>query len=93
MFSSGDPDAEVMIIGEAPGREEDIQGFVCWARWAAFRQNVQTNWSNKKQRPAKYNLIKTAYICNVIPWRPPHNRDPSTDEIEMMLPFLKDIFH
>ena len=35
------------------------------------------------------NLITTAYICNVIPWRPPHNRDPNSDEIEMMLPFLK----
>ena len=35
------------------------------------------------------NFIGSAYICNVIPWRPPQNRDPNPDEIEMMLPFLK----
>ena len=90
VFSSGDPDAEVMIIGEAPGREEDIQGVPFVGRAGRlldkmFRQIGLTR--NKDQ--LNYNLIKTAYICNVIPWRPPHNRDPSTDEIEMMLPFLK----
>ena len=90
VFSSGDPDAEVMIIGEAPGREEDIQGVPFVGRAGRlldkmFRQIGLTR--NKDQ--LNDNLTKTAYICNVIPWRPPHNRDPSTDEIEMMLPFLK----
>ena len=90
VFSSGDPDAEVMIIGEAPGREEDTQGVPFVGRAGRlldkmFRQIGLTR--NKDQ--LSHNLIKTAYICNVIPWRPPHNRDPSTDEIEMMLPFLK----
>ena len=90
VFSSGDPDAEVMIIGEAPGREEDIQGVPFVGRAGRlldkmFRQIGLTR--NKDQ--LNHNIIKTAYICNVIPWRPPHNRDPSTDEIEMMLPFLK----
>ena len=90
VFSSGDPDAEVMIIGEAPGREEDIQGVPFVGRAGRlldkmFRQIGLTR--NKDQ--LNHNLIKTAYICNVIPWRPPHNRDPSIDEIEMMLPFLK----
>ena len=90
VFSSGDPDAEVMIIGEAPGREEDIQGVPFVGRAGRlldkmFRQIGLTR--NKDQ--LNDNLIKTAYICNVIPWRPPHNRDPNTDEIEMMLPFLK----
>ena len=90
VFSSGDPDAEVMIIGEAPGREEDIQGVPFVGRAGRlldkmFRQIGLTR--NKDQ--LNDNLIKTAYICNVIPWRPPHNRDPNKDEIEMMLPFLK----
>ena len=90
VFSSGDPDAEVMIIGEAPGREEDIQGVPFVGRAGRlldkmFRQIGLTR--NKDQ--LNHKLIKTAYICNVVPWRPPHNRDPSTDEIEMMLPFLK----
>ena len=90
VFSSGDPDAEVMIIGEAPGREEDIQGipFVGRAGRLLDKMLRQIGLTRNKDQ-LSHNLIKTAYICNVIPWRPPHNRDPSTDEIAMMLPFLK----
>ena len=90
VFSSGDPDAEVMIIGEAPGREEDIQGvpFVGRAGRLLDKMFKQIGLTRNKDQ-LSHNLIKTAYICNVIPWRPPHNRDPSADEIEMMLPFLK----
>ena len=90
MFSSGDPHAEVMIIGEAPGREEDIQGvpFVGRAGRLLDKMFIQIGLTRNKDQ-LSHNLIKTAYICNVIPWRPPHNRDPSADEIEMMLPFLK----
>ena len=90
VFSSGDPDAEVMIIGEAPGREEDNQGvpFVGRAGQLLDKMLRPIGLTRNKDQ-LNENLIKTAYICNVIPWRPPHNRDPNTDEIEMMLPFLK----
>ena len=90
VFSSGDPDAEVMIIGEAPGREEDIQGvpFVGRAGQLLDKMLRPIGLTRNKDQ-INDNLINTAYICNVIPWRPPHNRDPNTDEIEMMLPFLK----
>ena len=90
VFSSGDLDAEVMIIGEAPGREEDIQGipFVGRAGRLLDKMLRQIGLTRNKDQ-LSHNLIKTAYICNVIPWRPPHNRDPSTEEIEMMLPFLR----
>lgn len=90
VFSSGDLDAELMIIGEAPGREEDIQGipFVGRAGRLLDKMLRQIGLTRNKDQ-LSHNLIKTAYICNVVPWRPPHNRDPSTDEIEMMLPFLK----
>jgi len=90
VFSSGDPDAEVMIIGEAPGREEDIQGvpFVGRAGRLLDKMLRPIGLARNKDQ-LNDNLINTAYICNVIPWRPPHNRDPNTDEIEMMLPFLK----
>ena len=90
VFSSGDPDAEVMIIGEAPGREEDIQGvpFVGRAGQLLDKMLRPIGLTRNKDQ-INDNLTNTAYICNVIPWRPPHNRDPNTDEIEMMLPFLK----
>ena len=90
VFSSGDPDAEVMIIGEAPGREEDIQGvpFVGRAGRLLDKMLRQIGLTRNKDQLSD-KLIQTAYICNVIPWRPPHNRDPNPDEIEMMLPFLK----
>ena len=90
VFSSGDPDAEVMIIGEAPGREEDIQGvpFVGRAGRLLDKMLKPIGLTRDKDK-LNDSLINTAYICNVIPWRPPHNRDPNTDEIEMMLPFLK----
>ena len=90
VFSSGDPDAEVMIIGEAPGREEDIQGVPFVGRAGQLLDKMLRPIGvarNKDQLSG--TLINTAYICNVIPWRPPHNRDPNTEEIEMMLPFLK----
>ena len=90
VFSSGDPDAKVMIIGEAPGREEDIQGAPFVGRAGRLLDKMLKPIGltrNKDQLNDK--LINTAYICNVIPWRPPQNREPNTDEIEMMLPFLK----
>ena len=90
VFSSGDPDAEVMIIGEAPGREEDIQGVPFVGRAGRLLDKMlKPIGITRNKDQLNDNLINTAYICNVIPWRPPHNRDPNTDEIEMMLPFLK----
>ena len=90
VFSSGDPDAGVMIIGEAPGREEDIQGVPFVGRAGRLLDKMlKPIGITRNKDQLNDSLINTAYICNVIPWRPPHNRDPNTDELEMMLPFLK----
>ena len=90
VFSSGDPDAEVMIIGEAPGREEDIQGVPFVGRAGRLLDKMlRPIGLTRNKDQLNDNLINRAYICNVIPWRPPHNRDPNNEEIEMMLPFLK----
>ena len=90
VFSSGDSDAKVMIIGEAPGREEDIQGVPFVGRAGRLLDKMlRPIGLTRDKNELNDNLINTAYICNVIPWRPPHNRDPNTEEIEMMLPFLK----
>ena len=77
VFSSGDPDAGVMIIGEAPGREEDIQGVPFVGRAGRLLDKMlKPIGITRNKDQLNHNLINTAYICNVIPWRPPHNRAP-----------------
>ena len=90
VFSSGDPDANVMLVGEAPGREEDIQGIPFVGRAGQLLDKMlRPIGLTRVKDQMDDNQIGTVYICNVIPWRPPQNRDPNLDEIEMMLPFLK----
>jgi uracil-DNA glycosylase family 4 len=85
VFADGNPAARVMLIGEAPGQEEDKLGKPFVGRAGQLLDKMF----------AAINLSRTAadhtslYITNVLPWRPPHNRDPEPDEIAMMLPFLE----
>ncbi|KMW58176.1 Uracil-DNA glycosylase, family 4 [Candidatus Rhodobacter oscarellae] len=86
VFSDGYPAARVMIIGEAPGRDEDIQGkpFVGRAGQLLDRMFNCISMDRAKEDPAQ-----ALYITNILPWRPPQNRDPKPDEIAMMLPFMR----
>ncbi|MCL2673401.1 MAG: uracil-DNA glycosylase [Alphaproteobacteria bacterium] len=79
VFSDGNPDARVMLIGEAPGAEEDRQGipFVGEAGQLLDRMLAAIGLDRT-----------TVYITNVLPWRPPANRTPSPDEIAVFLPFV-----
>lgn len=81
VFSDGTPGAPVMIIGEAPGRDEDLQGkpFVGQAGQLLDRM----------LEPIGLDRARNVYITNVLPWRPPQNRDPKPDEIAMLQPFLR----
>ncbi len=81
VFCDGQAGARVMVIGEAPGREEDQQGkpFV-----GAAGQLL-----NRMLDAIDLGRDKNVYITNVLPWRPQQNRDPSAEEIDMMLPFLE----
>lgn len=85
VFSDGDPGARVMVIGEAPGREEDLEGrpFVGRAGQLLDRMFAAIGLSRGAARPQE-----ALYITNVLPWRPPQNRDPSPEEIAMMRPFM-----
>ncbi|WP_461308374.1 uracil-DNA glycosylase, partial [Albidovulum sp.] len=85
VFADGNPEARVMIIGEAPGRDEDREGrpFVGRAGQLLDRMFAAIGLSRTAHHPAE-----ALYITNVMPWRPPHNRDPAPEEIAMMLPFL-----
>ena len=81
VFSDGQAGARVMIIGEAPGRDEDMQGkpFVGRAGQLLDRMLEAIDLSRDKN----------VYITNVLPWRPPQNRDPLPVEIAMLTPFLR----
>ncbi|SPH23394.1 hypothetical protein DEA8626_02458 [Defluviimonas aquaemixtae] len=86
VFADGNPEARVMIIGEAPGRDEDIEGrpFVGRAGQLLDRMFSAIGLARSAHHPEE-----ALYITNVLPWRPPQNRDPDPQEIAMMLPFVK----
>ncbi|MCF6273784.1 MAG: uracil-DNA glycosylase [Rhodobacteraceae bacterium] len=85
VFCDGNPAARVMIIGEAPGREEDRAGkpFIGSAGQLLDRMFAAIGLSRLEEAPES-----ALYITNLLPWRPPQNRDPSPEETALMKPFL-----
>src|SRR5712671_1855303 len=80
VFADGNPKARVMFVGEAPGREEDIEGLPFVGRSGQLLNRMI----------AAIGLDRTkAYIANVIPWRPPGNRTPTPQESQICLPFIR----
>jgi DNA polymerase len=79
-FADGNPEAEVMLVGEAPGAEEDRMGkpFVGRAGQLLDRMLAAIGLDRGQ-----------VYIANVVAWRPPGNRNPTSDEIAACLPFLE----
>lgn len=86
VFADGDPRARVMIVGEAPGREEDEQGRPFVGRAGRLLDAMFDAIGMARGAPDAQNAL---YITNVLPWRPPQNRDPRPEEIAMMRPFLE----
>ncbi len=84
VFSDGLDSADLMIVGEAPGRDEDRIGkpFVGRAGQLLDKMLAAIGYGRAREDAP-------VYITNVMPWRPPQNRDPKPDEIAMMLPFLE----
>ena len=79
VFADGDPSARLMIVGEAPGADEDRLG-------VPF---VGASGKLLDRMLASIGLDRTqAYITNVVPWRPPGNRKPEPAEVELCLPFI-----
>ncbi|CAO3411384.1 uracil-DNA glycosylase [Azospirillum largimobile] len=80
VFADGNPQAPVMLIGEAPGEDEDRQGkpFVGVSGKLLDRMLTQIGLDRGK-----------VYITNILPWRPPGNRSPTQAEIAACLPFLE----
>ncbi len=80
VFADGNPASRIMFIGEAPGAEEDRRGLPFVGRAGQLLDKML----------AAIHLDRTsAYITNVLNWRPPQNRDPSPEEAAMCLPFLR----
>ncbi|WP_338722641.1 uracil-DNA glycosylase [Devosia sp. XK-2] len=79
VFADGNPDAKIMLIGEAPGAEEDRQG----------KPFVGRSGQLLNRMLGAIGLDRTkVYIVNTVPWRPPGNRTPTPEEMELCLPFL-----
>ncbi len=86
VFADGQPGARVMLLGEAPGRDEDIQGLPFVGRAGQLLDRMLGAIGLARSNPDPGRAV---YITNVLPWRPPQNRDPRPDEISMMLPFVE----
>ncbi len=80
VFGSGNPDAQLMIIGEAPGKEEDRQGLPFVGASGHLLDLMLNSIGLTRQ---------DVYISNILPWRPPANRKPSEAEVALFTPFVK----
>ena len=79
VFADGNPQSRVMFVGEAPGRDEDIEGLPFVGRSGKLLDRML----------AAIGLDRTqVYIANIVPWRPPGNRTPTPQESQICLPFL-----
>lgn len=80
VIADGNPDAHVMLIGEAPGAEEDRRGLPFVGKAGQLLNRML----------AAIELDRTSvYITNVLPWRPPGNRTPTPEEVATCLPFVE----
>jgi uracil-DNA glycosylase len=80
VFADGNPAARIMFVGEAPGREEDIEGLPFVGRSGKLLDRMIATIGLDRSK---------AYIANVIPWRPPGNRTPTPQETQICLPFIQ----
>jgi DNA polymerase len=80
VFARGNPQAKIMLVGEAPGRDEDLAGEPFVGRSGKLLDLML----------AAIGLDNTSvYIANIIPWRPPGNRTPTPQETQICLPFIR----
>jgi len=79
VFGSGNPNAELMFVGEAPGAEEDAQGLPFVGKAGQLLTKIIQAIDMRRE---------DVYICNILKCRPPLNRNPEPDEIAACQPFL-----
>jgi DNA polymerase len=81
VFGQGNPKAELMFVGEAPGRDEDEQGLAFVGRAGQLLTKIIEAIGKKRE---------DVFICNVLKCRPPNNRNPEPDEVGSCMPFLQE---
>lgn len=80
VFGDGNSDAQIVFIGEAPGKNEDEQGLPFVGAAGKFLEEMLNSIGMKRS---------DVYITNIVKYRPPNNRDPLPDEKAAFLPFLR----
>jgi uracil-DNA glycosylase family 4 len=80
VFADGNPQAKIMFVGEAPGRDEDIEGLPFVGRSGKLLDRMLIAIGLDRSN---------VYIANIIPWRPPGNRTPTPQESQICLPFIQ----
>ncbi len=86
VFSDGNPDSRVMLIGEAPGAEEDLKGKPFVGASGRLLDKILASIGLDRRSDDPKRCI---YISNILNWRPPGNRTPSPAEIDISLPFIE----
>lgn len=81
VFADGNPQADLMLVGEAPGRDEDLAGLPFVGRSGKLLDRILAAIGIERETGA--------YIANVVPWRPPGNRTPTPLETEICRPFIE----
>jgi uracil-DNA glycosylase family 4 len=82
VMGRGQPNANLILIGEAPGAEEDMQGLPFVGRSGQLLDQMLAQAG-----------LKNYYITNIVKYRPPKNRDPKKSEIAAFLPYLREELH
>ncbi len=80
VFGDGNPNADLMVVGEAPGAEEDRQGLPFVGESGQLLDRILAAIGQDRS---------TAYITNMLPWRPPGNRKPTPQEVLILRPFIE----
>lgn len=80
VFGDGNPDADIVFIGEAPGKQEDEQGLPFVGASGKFLNEMLASINLRREQ---------VYITNIVKYRPPNNRDPLPGEKADFLPFLE----
>lgn len=80
VFGDGNPDTDIVFVGEAPGKNEDLQGIPFVGAAGKFLNEMLEMIDLKRQ---------DIYITNIVKYRPPNNRDPYPDEKKAFLPYLQ----
>ncbi len=84
VFCDGNPNADVMLVGEAPGADEDMQGLPFVGQSGQLLCKIFQSIGLPRDK---------LYISNILPWRPPGNRTPTNEEIASCEPFIEQHIH